>query len=1047
MSYFKGCTIGAKKAKSCITAQSRASTTAIGGYVFDQCLFTAAADTTVDLTDLVYLGRPYSKYATVIVKYSYLDSIIQPAGWKAWSTTDPRLDYVTFAEYQNSGPGNWENNTAARVAFGNATLLTSDRYLLSDVMSSTSWIDMTYWDSIVTPQPVTKIVTGSTIGNSTTPPSGACIVSKSPVVNLTTYSTIAGCINALPSGSALATIFIYPGTYNEQLTFNRSGETIFQGYTQNSSNYSTNQVIITNSHGVDTQSDESNSDSATMYSRGKNLKMYNINLVNTFGTTADYASLGFAIGNNGNASFYGCKVIGNQDTFDVNVGKSPLKDICITEKEADWKGASIFAYNTYIEGNIDFIWGSGSFYFLASTIAPNTGGVSITADKRSTNTSIGGIVFDQCTVTPAPGSSVATGSVSLGRPWNANARVAYIKTYLDSCVSAAGWSVWSTSTPNTAGPFFGEYRNTGPGSASTSRASFSHQMTDSEATAFQLSNFFSSTTWIDFTALAIQPFSVISTPATSTVTSTILPTGSVPVVTATSYSTYISILSLQLDIITKNATEKITTTIFSTESDVYKYSTQVLTSTSYSTVILAAKATTLTLNQIVSTTLTIQGPATTSTKLETSKITAYTLVTPSPVTKYSTVIFSDTVVETSTPKTVSKVSTVLVTEISLITSTPKGKTATVINTATVLSQIIAATPISKITETTTSITTEIETISPKAVTQTTIFYTTISASTVTTVAKNKFTSFVSSTSIVLKTSKTSTTLTCLPSALKIKGRSVEELPAQIFDRQASYSSASGLSSVSVPTVTVYYTLPQSTSTFFVSLITSSTKTAAASKTTQTDTYTSYIYKSSVFPGQTYTSNIQSTKIVSKTTTLPVSTEIYTVDLQGTSIKTTSLKGSTEIETSTVYSTVKTSTSTAPGVTLSSETTSTVLKTTTIVLPTPIVLSSITSTTTIKSTTTLPSSTATILSSTIITLKSTSIPAVSTSIVYKTIKSAISSIISLQGTTVVVSKTSTSSEKGETITRTSTVVATTVLKSTSIVWSTSTVTPKGLSTCS
>ncbi len=144
MSYFKGCTIGAKKAKSCITAHNRASSTAVGGYVFDQCLFTAATNATADLKQLVYLGRPYSAYAKVVVKNSYLDSIIQPAGWKVWSTTDPRTDYVTFAEYQNAGPGNWENNTAARVAFGNATLLTSDTYGLSNVMASTSWIDMTY---------------------------------------------------------------------------------------------------------------------------------------------------------------------------------------------------------------------------------------------------------------------------------------------------------------------------------------------------------------------------------------------------------------------------------------------------------------------------------------------------------------------------------------------------------------------------------------------------------------------------------------------------------------------------------------------------------------------------------------------------------------------------------------------------------------------------------------------------------------------------------------------------------------------------------------
>ncbi|KAG7151798.1 pectinesterase A like protein [Verticillium longisporum] len=66
--YFKGCTIAAKRAKSAITAQSRASLTAIGGYIFDQCLFTEAPTATVDLKGQVYLGRPYSKFALVVVK-------------------------------------------------------------------------------------------------------------------------------------------------------------------------------------------------------------------------------------------------------------------------------------------------------------------------------------------------------------------------------------------------------------------------------------------------------------------------------------------------------------------------------------------------------------------------------------------------------------------------------------------------------------------------------------------------------------------------------------------------------------------------------------------------------------------------------------------------------------------------------------------------------------------------------------------------------------------------------------------------------------------
>lgn len=65
-----------------MTAQSRASSSATGGYIFDQCLFTAAPDATADLTNKVYLGRPYSAYALVVVKNSYIDSVINPSGWK-----------------------------------------------------------------------------------------------------------------------------------------------------------------------------------------------------------------------------------------------------------------------------------------------------------------------------------------------------------------------------------------------------------------------------------------------------------------------------------------------------------------------------------------------------------------------------------------------------------------------------------------------------------------------------------------------------------------------------------------------------------------------------------------------------------------------------------------------------------------------------------------------------------------------------------------------------------------------------------------------------
>jgi pectin methylesterase-like acyl-CoA thioesterase len=343
--YFKGCTIGAKRKSSAITAHSRASSSAIGGYIFDNTLFTTAPGATDDLTNKVFLGRPYSAYALVVIKNSYIDSTIAPAGWKIWSATDPRTDHITFAEYNNSGPSNWENNVAARQAFGFATLLTSDTYSLSSVMDSTEWIDMTYWNSIVTPLPATAVPAGPTnitVGGNATfdgtaPPTGALIVSKSPITGVTTYQTIQDALNAAPTSSKTnATIFIYPGTYHEQLIVNKSGTTIFMGYSNATDDYSSNQVSIEFNHGIDTQGTEgSDTDGATVYATGNYFYAYNINFRNTAGTTQNIASLGFAVKSSKFAALYGCQIYGNQDTLDIS--------------------GNLFTFKTYIEGEF-YIW-------------------------------------------------------------------------------------------------------------------------------------------------------------------------------------------------------------------------------------------------------------------------------------------------------------------------------------------------------------------------------------------------------------------------------------------------------------------------------------------------------------------------------------------------------------------------------------------------------------------------------------------------------------------------------------------------------------------
>ncbi|KAJ5768736.1 Pectinesterase catalytic [Penicillium odoratum] len=488
--YFKGCTLGAKLKGGAFTAQSRPSTTA-GGYIFDQCLFGAATNATGDLTNSVYLGRPRSEYALVVVKFSQLTGAINPSGWTVWSSTDPRTDEIMFAEYKNTGPGNWENNEAAREAFGHAKLLSSDTYTLSDVMDSTDWIDLTYSNSITTPKDEpgsgSSPDTPKATSDSTTPPDGAFIVSKTSIANKQTYDTIQSALDALPtSATASSTVFIYPGTYDEHIEINNPGTVILIGYSDSPKDNEKNKVTIQNSKGGDASSDNSLSSSATVYANGKSLQAININFSNTYDGASD-SSVAFAVASSKYASLYSCRVTGKMNALVVN--------------------GFFFAANSYVEGSADMISGGGAGYFLVSTISPSEDDISITADKRASDSTPGGLVFDQCKVTPVGGAGLMS-EISLGRPQNSHARVAYIETHLGSCVEPKGWEIWSYASPRTDGVLFGEYKNDGPGSDTSRRVSFATQLIDQSVVQFEIANFFDSLSWIDFSRVSGKPFSV-----------------------------------------------------------------------------------------------------------------------------------------------------------------------------------------------------------------------------------------------------------------------------------------------------------------------------------------------------------------------------------------------------------------------------------------------------------------------------------------------------------------------------------------------------------
>jgi pectin methylesterase-like acyl-CoA thioesterase len=626
--YFKGCTIGAKIQDAALTAQGR-SPSAIGGYIFDQCYFGAASGIDVNLTQSIYLGRPYSENALVVIKNSHLTNVVSPSGWKAWSDTDPRTKDVKFAEYNNIGAGNWENNRDAREALGFCELLETDDYGLESVMDTTDWIDLTYWDSISVPGPSPSepesgsgpgTQTGTSPGSSTAtssasgtdqydgtkPPSGAYVVSKTSIENISTYRTIQDAIDAISvSSEKKVTVFIYPGTYDEQIEVTTPGTVVLMGYSENTGDYSANNVTILHNEGSDTPDEESATTGATFYAAGGYLQAININFVNTANPGKNIASVAFAVKDSKHASLYSCKVVGNRGALLIN--------------------GYLFAADSYIEGNSDMIWGKGAGYFLASTISPNQDGVSLTADKRSTESSKAGFVFDQCIITPAT-STGSLSEISLGRPLNRYARVVYVYSSLSSCVEAVGWEQWSSSSPRTSDVLFGEYKNHGGGSDTSERASFAVQLDDEAAKDFELANFFPDVGWIDFNHVDASPFEAgqpapgaaegagpTSTTAgataadetktitqSSTVVTTVTITKHEVTSTKTSAITVDLVSTVTPALITENDTYEATTTILATVTG--DQSTTTATTTTSTTSTFTAPPSTITSDKVITTT-------------------------------------------------------------------------------------------------------------------------------------------------------------------------------------------------------------------------------------------------------------------------------------------------------------------------------------------------------------------------------------------------------------------------------------------------------------
>ncbi|KAG6599039.1 pectinesterase-like [Cucurbita moschata] len=142
---FQDCNIYVREfgIKTTVTAQSKANIDDQSGFVFQNCKVTVSPEIASSKDKvLLYLGRPWKEYSTVVFIESFLDTVVQPKGWLGWP--DVPVDQLFFAEYNNTGPG---ADTSRRVDWPGYHILHTatqvTRFTVENFIGGSQWLPET----------------------------------------------------------------------------------------------------------------------------------------------------------------------------------------------------------------------------------------------------------------------------------------------------------------------------------------------------------------------------------------------------------------------------------------------------------------------------------------------------------------------------------------------------------------------------------------------------------------------------------------------------------------------------------------------------------------------------------------------------------------------------------------------------------------------------------------------------------------------------------------------------------------------------------------
>ena len=271
------------------------------------------------------------------------------------------------------------------------------------------------------------------------------------------YTTVQAAVNAAPAGqTSTFTITIKPGTYRGTVSI-PSNKTHLSLVGAGSS---ASAVVLVENHASGTPKPGGGtygtSGSATVTIAAADTTVSNLTMANDFNEASSTLSAKQAVAVNTSGDrvqFSGVRILGNQDTLLVNSSGTAVR--------------RLYVRNSYVEGDVDFIFGAGTMLFQNGEVRSLTRGSSsnngyITAAATNIANRYGFLFWGTHLTSNAPAKTVY-----LGRPWhpggdpNAIAQILYRGVTMDAHIRDDPWTDMSWFSWRDA-RFF-EYSSSGPG--------------------------------------------------------------------------------------------------------------------------------------------------------------------------------------------------------------------------------------------------------------------------------------------------------------------------------------------------------------------------------------------------------------------------------------------------------------------------------------------------------------------------------------------------------------------------------------------------------